>query len=191
MAIIEYGELLINMSKRLTSEWTKTTKEAYGDTPFTQKGLRAEKLILEYLKRVYDEVTWYENDRDKQVAGIDFEFKKNSWVNYYTADVKANLNKGRFYVFPEEMKRKKNHRMIHVDLDEGWVVEYDRKEMLNYLTSLTNSLVIDGKKCFRFDVWSIKQDKKINFFRTFNLKNSNTNKNRLSKVLEKYEPVGF
>ena len=185
------------MSKRITPEWTKTTKEAYGDTQNTQKGLIAEKLILDYLKSVYDEVKWYENDEEKQVAGIDFEFKKNSWSNYYTADVKGNMKKGWFYVYIDDIKKKKNHRMIHVDINTGWAVEYDRKEMIRYLEDkmsfplFAGEVGRDGKKYFKLDVWTVKKAGKIEFFRMFRLKNFKPNKQYVSKVLDKYEIPGI
>lgn len=185
------------MSNRITSKWTKTTKEAFGNTEYTEKGLYAEKLILEYLKSVYHEVTWYENDRDKQVAGIDFEFKKNAWRNYYTADVKANFKNGYFIVVPEEMEKKKNHRMIHVDVNTGRAVEYDRKAMVAYLKEKTGFPLYagkvgkDGKKYVSLHAWTVRNENKIEHFRVFQLKNFKPNKEYISKLLDKYELPGM
>lgn len=181
------------MSKRITSKWTKTTKEAFGSNENTEKGLKAEKLILEHLEEIYDEVIWHENDREKQVAGIDFEFKKSEWYNYYTADVKGNLKEGYFIIIPEEMKTKKNHRMIHVDVNTGWVVEYDRKEMLAYAHEKLSfplcqgKIGKDGKTYLKLDVWTVKNEGKVKNFRRYPLKKFKPNKEYITKVLDKYE----
>jgi len=181
------------MSNRITPKWTQTTKEAFGNTEYIEKGLYAEKLILEYLKSIYHEVTWHENNREKQVAGIDFEFKKKEWANYYTVDVKANLNKGYFIVVPEEMEKKKNHRMIHVDVNTGYAVEYDRKQMIAYIKDkmdfplFAGQIGKDGKKYVKLDVWTVKEDNKVKHFRRFRLKNFKPNKQYVSKVLDRYE----
>lgn len=179
------------MSKRITSKWTNTTKEAYGDNEYTEKGLRAEKLILEYLERTYDEVIWYENNREKQIAGIDFEFKKNEWANFYSVDVKGNLKGAFIFVYPEEIAKKKNHRMMHVDMERGWVVEYERMGMVDYIQKTSLPLKIDknGKKYICFNVYKDNLKNKIEFFRTFPLKNFVAPKKNLSKVLDKYEPI--
>jgi len=186
------------MSARITPKWTKTTKAAFGNTAETQKGLYAEKLILEYLESIYDEVIWYEDNREKQVAGIDFEFKKNSWVNYYTVDVKGNLKKGYFYIYPDEMKKKKNHRMIHVDVNTGWAIEYDRSSMIRYAEKQTGFPLMkamqmdkNGKPYLKLDVWSVRKSSTVEYFRIFQLKNFKPNREYLSKVLDKYEIPGI
>ena len=104
------------MSDRITSKWTKTVFEAFGNKPNVYKGVKAEELIYNYLKRVYNKVTWFHDNREKQIKGIDFEFKKDSWKYSYTADVKGNMRYRRFFVYPDEIKHKLNHRMIHVTL---------------------------------------------------------------------------
>ncbi|NBP02050.1 MAG: hypothetical protein EBU90_18355 [Proteobacteria bacterium] len=185
------------MGTRITPKWTETTKAAFGDTVETQKGLRAEKLILEYLESVYDEVTWYENNREKQVAGIDFEFKKNEWANYYTADVKGNLNRGYFYVYPEEMKKKKNHRMIHVDVNTGYAIEYDRSSMVRFAEKqmdfplMAGRVDRNGKKFLKLDVWTVKNSNAVDHFRRFRLKNFKPSKEYITKVIDKYEIPGI
>jgi hypothetical protein len=150
------------VSNRITEKWTETTAEAFGDNINTQTGLKAEKIIYEYLLGIYQSVRWYESDRKKQIAGIDFEFKKDTWSNYYTADVKGNLKNTYFRVYPEEIRKKKNHRMIHVDVDSGYAVEYDRVSMLNYIDSLKSD-----KEYFVFNTLDKSLKHKIAYFRKF------------------------
>lgn len=187
MKVLRY----LTVSKRITRKWTNTTKEAYGDNEYTDKGLRAEKLILEYLESTYHDVIWYENDKEKQIAGIDFEFKKNTWANYYSVDVKANLKNGFIFVYPDEISRKKNHRMMHVDMDEGVVVEYDRASMIDFINRISPEYKIDknGKKYVSFNVSRDNLGNNIEYFRRFKLKNFTPPKKDLSNVLDKYEPI--
>lgn len=185
------------MSARITSKWTKTTQAAFGNTAETQKGLCAEKLIHEYLKSIYSKVIWHENDREKQIAGIDFEFKKNGWANYYSVDVKGNLNKGYFYIYPEEMKKKKNHRMIHVDVNTGYAIEYDRSSMVRFAEKqmdfplMAGQVDKNGKKFLKLDVWTVENSNAVDHFRKFRLKNFKPSKEYIAKVIDKYEIPGI
>jgi len=157
------------MSDRVTSKWTKSVIGAFGDKPNVRKGIKAEELVHTYLKKVYNKVTWFHR-RDKQLQGIDFEFKKDSWRNSYTADVKGNLKDGYFYVYPDEIKDKKNHRMIHVDVNSGWAIEYDRKSMLDYLNSNPDLIQTDtnNKRCVRLKAFkNTPLSRRINHYRPF------------------------
>jgi len=161
-----------NVSERITSKWTESVLDAFGDKPNVTKGVKAEELIHNYLKGVYNKVTWFHNKRDKQVKGIDFEFKKDSWKNSYTADVKGNLKNGKFFVYIDEIRNKSNHRMIHVDTETGWAVEYDRESMINYLDSKPELIKID-KNNNRFallESYSFLLKRRINHFRPFKIK---------------------
>lgn len=170
------------MSKRITPRWTKTTKEAYGDNQYTDKGLQAEKLIYEYLLRTYESVKWNESNRKKQVEGIDFEFKKDVWANYYSADVKGNLNGRHFYVYPEEIRNKKNHRMIHVDINTGFAVEYDRESMLRYLVTLKTD-----KNYFRLNSLDKSLKKRVAYFRVFRACKTQPTLENISLALNNYD----
>ena len=160
------------VSDRITSKWTETTIEAFGDKPNVQKGVKAEEMVYSYLKKTYNKVTWFHDRRDKQVQGIDFEFKKDSWYNSYSADVKGNMSKRMFRVYPDEIKDKVNHRMIHVDTDTGWAVEYDRKSMLDYLKNKTEYIKTDknNKRYAVFDASHRHLRRDINHFRPFLIK---------------------
>ena len=157
------------MSDRITNKWTETTVEAFGDKPNVRKGVKAEELVNKYLLKVYDDVTWFHDCRDKQLQGIDFEFKKDSWRNSYSADVKGNLKNKEFFVYPDEIKDKMNHRMIHVDTDTGDAVEYDRKSMLAYLDAAPGMIQLDknSKRYAVLQSTSLMLQRRINHFRPF------------------------
>jgi genome maintenance exonuclease 1 len=160
------------VSDRVTTKWTKTVIGAFGDKPNVRKGVKAEELVLGYLNKVYSKVTWFHDRRDKQLQGIDFEFKKDSWKNSYTADVKGNMSNGMFYVYPDEIKDKSNHRMIHVDTNTGWAVEYDRKSMLDYLDDKPEYIQTDknNNRYARLEAFSRLLQRRINHFRPFKIK---------------------
>lgn len=156
-------------SDRITSKWTKTTKEAFGDNPQTRKGFLAEEMIFKYLSRVYKWVTWYEDDFDKQSVGVDFRFKAEGWKNYYTADVKANLYKGKFFVYPDEISHKLNDRMIHVDVETGEAIEYSRESMISFLANKPLKKDKKGKRYILLECYNPEVKQKVSFFRKFNL----------------------
>jgi len=160
------------VSDRVTSKWTKSVIGAFGDKPSVRKGVKAEEIIHGYLKRTYNKVTWFHDRRDKQLQGIDFEFKKDAWRNSYTADVKGNVKGRTFFVYPDEIKDKINHRMIHVDTETGQAVEYDRQSMVEFLNR-TPDLVKTDKNNNRFamlDVYSPMLFRRVNHFRPFKIR---------------------
>jgi hypothetical protein len=170
------------VSERITKKWTKTTAEAFGDNVKTRAGYNGEKIIYDYLVGVYDKVIWNESDRRKQINGIDFEFKKDSWYNFYTADVKANLKEKIFFVYPEEIKNKKNHRMIHVDVDTGFAVEYDRKSMLEYLDTLKSDT-----NYFRLNTSDKSLKRNVAYFRVFRARKTQPTLESVSLALNNYD----
>ena len=138
---VTYNKKIV--SDRITSKWTETTAEAFGDSEFTRKGDVAEKLAYDYLKRVYDEVEWNRDKRDKQIVGKDFEFKKKEWRYSYSVDVKGNLHDGKFLVYIDEIEDKLNHRMMHIDVTSGRAVEYSRDSMLEYIDNNEHLVKVD------------------------------------------------
>jgi len=157
------------MSDRITNKWTETTAEAFGNTPSVQLGDTAEKLAYEYLLRVYDSVEWNRDKRDKQLAGKDFEFKKNQWKYSYSVDVKGNLHDGNFLVYIDEMVDKLNHRMMHVDISNGWAVEYSRDSMIEYIENNEHLIKTDKNNNRYVMLKSFDKSlmRKINHFRPF------------------------
>ena len=157
------------VGNRITSKWTKTTAEAFGDTPNVKLGDTAEKLAYDYLLRVYDSVEWNRDKRDKQLAGKDFEFKKKQWKYSYSVDVKGNLHDGYFFVYVDEMVDKLNHRMMHVDVSSGWAVEYSRDSMIEYIENNEHLVKTDknNKRFVRLKSFDKFLMSKINHFRPF------------------------
>lgn len=172
IAINSSSPKINKVSDRVTSKWTKTVIGAFGDKPNVRKGVKAEELVHSYLKRTYKEVTWFHDRRDKQLQGIDFEFKKDSWKYSYTADVKGNMTNYIFFVYPDEIKNKINHRMIHVDTNTGLAVEYDRKAMLDYLENKPDLVQIDknNNRYAMFDIRNHSLQRRINHFRPFKIR---------------------
>jgi genome maintenance exonuclease 1 len=160
------------VSDRITNKWTETTVEAFGNKPNVRKGLKAEEIVYGYLNKVYSKVTWFHDKRDKQIQGIDFEFKKDSWRNSYTADVKGNMSNKEFYVYPDEIRNKANHRMIHVDVNSGYAVEYDRKSMLDYLDENPEYIKADknNNRYAKFEAFNRLLMRRVNHYRPFRIK---------------------
>lgn len=108
-------------------------------TPEVEKGLAAEQMYHQWAQSVYPLVEYFPDDKDMQVAGIDFYIKKDNWKRKYGVDVKGNMNdKGYFMVDNTEngwlrSLSKKNDRICHICVDTGWAIEYDRKDMIKYL----------------------------------------------------------
>jgi len=77
-----------------------------------------------------------------------------------------------FYVYPDEIKDKTNHRMIHVDTNTGWAVEYDRKSMLDYLDDKPEYIQTDknNNRYARLEAFSKLLQRRINHFRPFKIK---------------------
>lgn len=171
------------MSNRITKKWTKTTEEAFGNNSHTRKGYKAEKIIYDYLIGVYDKVIWNESNRKKQLAGMDFEFKKSIWSNFYSADVKGNLSNTHFFVYPKEILRKSNHRMIHVDVNTGKAVEYDRVSMLRYIRDI-NGL---DKEYFIFNITDKELKRRVAYFRVFNAKRVPKTLENVISILNNYD----
>jgi hypothetical protein len=73
------------------------------------------------------EVIDRESDFQSQRHGIDLEIKKPGWKNFYSIDVKSNMNKyGTFFVEtkPDGWLRatnKTSDRICHVCVETGWI----------------------------------------------------------------------
>lgn len=165
------------MSKRITSKFTSTKHGAFGNTIETKKGDEGERIVYHYLKSVYDEVIYCEGlDKNgkpyikEQINGIDFKFKKKEWKNYYTMDVKNNINKATnsFPVFVEELSKHSNHRMMHVCTWSPWAIEYDRQEMISLLKGIDTKrnrfeIFLDKSNYFKSNMENFKFVKISNY----------------------------
>ena len=117
-------------SERLTEEWTETLDEAFGEAG--AKGRIGE----EFMARVYDKWGWQwrrnESDYQAQIEGKDIEFRNPKWANFYSGDVKNNLNQyGTFYVHKDWLFNVKCDRIFHVNPDTGWITYYGVDDMRN------------------------------------------------------------
>ena len=122
------------MSDRLTSEWTQTAEEAFGQSG--AKGRTGELFVKEAILSWGWEVQDNESDYDQQVAGQDLWIKAPTWKNFYSIDVKTNMGEhGAFPVITEQWMnpKKLNDRFWHVNVDTGWMAWYSREDMQHYI----------------------------------------------------------
>lgn len=119
------------MSDRRTKEWTPTAEEAFG--PMGKKGLDGELFMMD----VFNSWGWYathhEDDKEKQIQGIDISFQNPKWANEYTCDVKNNMDeKGNIRIEKKWFQGKKAlkcDRIFHVNPNTGWIVYYGVPDM--------------------------------------------------------------
>jgi len=166
------------MSERITKEWTKDVKGAFGNNPQTQKGMKAEEIVYNYLKSVYDYVEWNVDNSKEQNLGHDFTFKKKAWKNRYTVDVKGNLKDKKFFVYIDEIKNKTNNRMLHVEPSTGFAVEYDRSSMVRYIELNKHLLRLDknNKRYFVGLTYDHTMKDSVEYFRVFRINMTKTKK---------------
>lgn len=122
------------MSDRLTTEWTPTLEQAFGEPGV--KGRKGELFVKEAILSWGWEVKDNENNYEEQLAGHDLWIKAPTWKNFYSIDVKANMSEyGALPVFTEEWMNpnKSNDRFWHVNVDTGWMAWYSREEMQHYI----------------------------------------------------------
>lgn len=122
------------MSNRLTSEWTSTLTEAFGKSG--TKGREGELFVKQAILSWGWEVKDNESNYLEQVAGQDLWIKAPTWKNFYSIDVKANMNEhGAFPVIIDAWMnpKKLNDRFWHVNVDTGWMAWYSRQDMQQYI----------------------------------------------------------
>lgn len=122
------------MNNRITSEWTPTLEEAFGESG--TKGREGELFVKNAILSWGWEVRDNESNYEEQVAGQDLWIKAPTWKNFYSIDVKANM--GEHGVFPIVIEqwmnpKKLNDRFWHVNVDTGWMAWYSREEMQYYI----------------------------------------------------------
>ena len=130
---------------RLTPEWTPTLEGAFGEVGKVAR--EAELFVKEAVESWGWEVMDNESDYADQVAGRDLLIRKPSWANFYSIDVKNNMNQfGSFFVDTNETGwlfggKKSSDRIWHVNQQTGWMAWYGRNEMKQYVinNSLTNT----------------------------------------------------
>lgn len=113
------------MAERLTPRWTNTAEEAFGESG--AKGRTGELLILNMLREQSIQSEDLEEDKVRQVRGVDIQTEK------YTLDVKANLRQGSFFIEVDPLgwlfhPSKTSDIIIHVDVETKDVIWYHRKD---------------------------------------------------------------
>lgn len=126
------------MAGRITTQWTADLKGAFGDTPQIRNAIKGEHMWEQFATRTYDQVINHSSDRLKQAAGVDFTIKKNIWKFPVTVDVKSNMRGEYFYVENNATgwlrhASKRTVRIVHVEVCSGYICEYDRIKMIDYL----------------------------------------------------------
>lgn len=127
------------MSERLTQEWTPTAAEAFGASGTL--GDEGEEFLSEVLKSWGWTCELHSSSFSHQVRGVDVTFRKPSWSNSYTADIKTNHDEyGNFFVETDDdgwlfNPKKDSDRIWHVNKDTGWMAWYNRNEMKAYIES--------------------------------------------------------
>jgi hypothetical protein len=128
------------MSKRLTKEWTKAPEGAYGKTG--AKGTIGERFVAETIASWGWFVELHEEDKAKQISGMDITFRNPNWKRSFTADVKANLDQyGNFLVDTSSegwlfKSTKTSDRIWHCNSETGWMAWYGRAEMQEYILAM-------------------------------------------------------
>lgn len=112
------------MSDRLTTRWTETAEEAFGESG--AKGRAGELLILNILQEQSIPAIDLEEDRHKQVRGLDIQTEN------YSLDVKTNLHRGTFFIEVDPLGWLFHHSkisdiIVHIDPDTKEIVWYRRE----------------------------------------------------------------
>lgn len=138
------------MSERLTTAWTPDLIGAFGNNPTVIMGREGELTVLKEVASWKEfEVLDHEQDKEKQLQGIDISIKKSNWSRFYTVDVKT----GRSYLDEYGTikinatkdgwlfnKNKTSDRIWHVNLNTKWMAWYDRKQMQEFVRGETGIL---------------------------------------------------
>lgn len=122
------------MSDRLTPLWTKDAEGAFGESG--AKGRAGEVLVLNKLREQSIPAIDFEEDKLKQVRGLDIQ------TDRFSLDVKANLHKGRFFIEVDPQGwlfhfSKTSNLIVHVDPDSEEVVWYKRDDARSHIRHST------------------------------------------------------
>lgn len=131
------------MSNRLTSAWTETLEEAFGQTG--RQGTAGELIVCRILDDLGLSYKYCPNDKTSQIKGIDLYIDKDG------IDVKANLHKSNQTVaveYPRLMKSKARW-WWHVDLNNpDYYIIYEVRDMIDYINKHKIKKVGIDKLCW-------------------------------------------
>lgn len=131
------------MGDRLTSQWTATLDEAYGE--MGTKGRLGEEFVADVLTKWGYDVNLHTDDKGMQVSGIDITFRKPGWFKSYTADVKTNLNESSVFTVETTPtgwlfgQNKKSDRIWHCNVEKRTMAWYGRGDMKQFVLQLSLS----------------------------------------------------
>jgi hypothetical protein len=133
------------MSDRINQEWTENLEDAFGKSDKLDRGVKAESMFLDYAKTQYYKVKYYDSDRDMQNLGIDFEVWEDKKSEPIGIDVKSTLRgDGDFPVENHangwiRNPKKKSKFIVHLNVEDGRAIQYDRESMIRYLDEVVKS----------------------------------------------------
>jgi hypothetical protein len=128
------------LTDRITSEWTDTLAEAFGNTHSIANAVIAEEMYYQFAIRTYADVQYMPSDRSFQTRGIDLLVKQASWPRFYAVDVKANMHGIKFWIDNRESgwlrnPQKRTDIIVHIDVDSKHALQYTRQDMIVRLNS--------------------------------------------------------
>jgi hypothetical protein len=140
-----------------------------------KKGRKGEKLVLERVQTIYDQVIDYTQDMSKQRQGIDFSIRNDHWSRECFCDAKANMKYkyGKYYIYLELYKgsgkegwlyKSKSDRIYHIDIGDKSMVYYDRPQMSNRIKQLIDDNKVKPRFSEQGDGFIVEfhtQDKRI------------------------------
>lgn len=137
------------MSDRLTARWTDTAEEAFGESG--AKGRIGELLVLNILQEQSIPAVDLEEDKHKQVRGLDIQ------TNKYSLDVKTNLHKGTFFIEVDPLGWLFHHSKVS---DVIVHIDDKTKEIVWYLRDVAKSKIkVDRtRKIVRIHEGNFKQE---------------------------------
>ena len=140
-----------------------------------KKGRKGEKLVLEKVETIYDQVIDYTQDMSKQGQGIDFSVRNGHWSRECFCDAKANMKYmyGKYQISLEVYKgsgkegwlyKSKSDRIYHIDIGDKSMVYYDRPQMSTRIKQLIDDNKVKPRFSEEGDAYLVDlytQDKRI------------------------------